>query len=52
MNGELNPDYPGGIDNLIECLQSEGHTSLSARAKRFLVDSYQEKLVSIANEQQ
>jgi hypothetical protein len=34
--GELNPKYPGGIDNLKMRLETEGHT-ISQRGKRFFV---------------
>jgi len=47
-NGELNPNYPGGIDNLIRRLESEGHLVVR-KGKRFLVDRYEEKLVELSN---
>ncbi len=36
-NYELNPKYPGGIENLIERLEEEGHTVIQKR-KRYFVD--------------
>ena len=42
--GELNPNYPGGIDNLVRRLESEGHLVVR-KGRRFLVDRYEEKLV-------
>ena len=42
-NGELNPNYPGGIENLTRRLEAEGH-SVIRKGKRFLVDRYEEKL--------
>lgn len=41
--GELNPKYPGGIENLTARLIDEGHT-VEQRGKRFFVKNYQEAL--------
>ena len=37
--GELNPKYPGGIDNLKARLEAEGHSVVQKR-KRFFVSDY------------
>ena len=42
--GELNPKYPGGIENLKARLQSEGHTIIQKR-KRFFVEDFEETLI-------
>lgn len=44
--GELNPKYPGGIENLKHKLESEGH-KLTRKGKRFLVADYEKSLVEI-----
>ncbi len=38
-NGELNPKYPGGIDNLRTRLESEGHTIVQ-KGKRYFVKDF------------
>jgi hypothetical protein len=43
--GELNPKYPGGVENLRARLASEGH-SFVHKGKRFLVKDYTEKVIS------
>ena len=43
-NGELNPKYPGGVDNLKSRLKSEGHVVVS-KGKRFLVKAYEDYLI-------
>jgi alkylated DNA nucleotide flippase Atl1 len=42
--GEVNPKYPGGIDDLRERLEDEGHTVVQ-KGKRFLVEGYEAKMV-------
>lgn len=42
--GELNPKYPGGIENLRERLADEGHRVVQ-RGKRFFVEGYEKALV-------
>jgi hypothetical protein len=42
--GELNPKFPGGIENLMRKLEEEGHVIVQ-RGKRFFVENYEEKLV-------
>lgn len=42
--GELNPKYPGGIENLRERLEGEGH-SVFQKGKRFFVEDYERKSV-------
>ena len=42
--GELNPKYPGGIENLTKRLTSEGHTIIQ-KGKRFSVKDYERSLV-------
>ena len=43
-NGELNPKYPGGIEQVMNRLEAEGHVVLQ-KGKRFLVEDYEKKLV-------
>jgi len=45
--GEVNPKYPGGIDDLRERLEAEGH-QVVAKGKRFVVADYQKRVVSTA----
>ncbi len=40
--GELNPKYPGGIENVRRRLESEGH-SVVQRGKKFFVESLMKK---------
>jgi beta-phosphoglucomutase-like phosphatase (HAD superfamily) len=42
--GELNAKYPGGIQDLMNRLESEGHVVVQ-RGKRFYVEDYDRKLV-------
>jgi hypothetical protein len=42
--GELNPKYPGGIDDLTTRLEAEGHRVVS-RGSRYFVEGYRERLV-------
>jgi hypothetical protein len=46
LGGELNPKYPGGIENLTLRLQSEGHTIIR-RGKRYLVENYEPALARL-----
>lgn len=46
-DGELNPKYPGGIENLKTRLISEGHKISKKGKNKFIVLNYQEKLVKI-----
>jgi hypothetical protein len=41
--GELNPKYPGGIDNIKARLQAEGHTVVQKR-KRFFLQDYNQRV--------
>ena len=43
-NGELNLKYPGGLDELMRRLESEGHTVVQ-RGRRFFVEDFEKKLV-------
>ncbi|MGJ7506909.1 6-O-methylguanine DNA methyltransferase [Variovorax sp. GT1P44] len=43
-NGELNLKYPGGLDELMRRLESEGHTVVQ-RGRRFFVKDFEKKLV-------
>lgn len=43
-NGELNIKYPGGLDELMQRLESEGHTVLQ-RGRRFFVEDFEKKLI-------
>jgi alkylated DNA nucleotide flippase Atl1 len=46
--GELNPKYPGGIENLKRKLESEGHKVVSkGRSKKYVVANYKKALVGI-----
>lgn len=45
--GELNPKYPGGIDNVRLRLESEGHTVVQ-RGKKYFVESLMKKARSKA----
>jgi hypothetical protein len=42
--GQLNPKYPGGVENLKRKLQEEGHRVIR-KGKRFLVTDYEKSLV-------
>ncbi|HSV54539.1 MAG TPA: 6-O-methylguanine DNA methyltransferase [Burkholderiaceae bacterium] len=42
-NGELNPKYPGGIENLMNRLEAEGHVVVQ-QGKRFVVEDFEKKL--------
>lgn len=44
--GELNPKYPGGIENLTKRLTSEGHTIVQ-KGKRFFVQGFEKRLVRL-----
>ncbi len=43
--GELNPKYPGGIQELSKRLRTEGHTIVH-KGKKFLVQNYAQSLVA------
>ncbi len=45
-DGELNPKYPGGIEESIIELESEGHTIIK-KGKRYFVENYQDKLFDL-----
>ncbi|MCK4590467.1 MAG: MGMT family protein, partial [Candidatus Latescibacteria bacterium] len=42
--GELNPKYPGGIENLKARLESEGHEIIQ-KGKKYIVKDYEESLI-------
>lgn len=44
INGELNLKYPGGLDNLMRHLESEGHTVVQ-RGQRYFVEDFEQKLI-------
>lgn len=44
INGELNLKYPGGLDNLMRRLESEGHTVVQ-RGGRYFVEDFEQKLI-------
>jgi len=48
-SGELNPKYPGGLDNVKARLEAEGHTVI-AKGKRLLVEDFERKLVKVPDE--
>ncbi|MDM0105866.1 MGMT family protein [Variovorax sp. J22R24] len=43
-DGELNLKYPGGLDELMQRLESEGHTVVQ-RGRRFFVEDFEKKLI-------
>ena len=43
-NGELNLKYPGGLDELMQRLESEGHTVVQ-RGRRYFVEDFEKKLI-------
>lgn len=43
-NGELNPKYPGGIENLMQRLEAEGHVVVQ-KGKRFFVEDHTRRLI-------
>ena len=45
--GELNPKYPGGIENLKSRLESEGHKITKKGKNKYLVVDYEKKLIKI-----
>ena len=49
--GELNPKYPGGVENLKTRLEDEGHT-IEQRGKRFFVLDFESKLARLKSEPQ
>ena len=45
--GELNPKYPGGVENIKRHLEAEGHTVVQkGRSKKLLVKDYEKVLVT------
>ncbi|HMJ89772.1 MAG TPA: hypothetical protein VK530_08140 [Candidatus Acidoferrum sp.] len=44
--GELNPKYPGGIQELKKRLADEGHR-VTQRGKRWFVDDFERALASL-----
>ncbi len=42
--GQLNPKYPGGIDNIKKRLASEGHSIIQKR-KKFVVKDFEKSIV-------
>ena len=44
INGELNLKYPGGLEELMRRLESEGHTVMQ-RGQRYFVEDFEKKLV-------
>ena len=44
--GDLNPKFPGGIDNLKALLESEGHRVIK-KGNRYLVEDYEKSLVKV-----
>ena len=43
--GEINPKYPGGVEEIARRLRAEGHEVIQ-KGKRFLVSDYQRALVT------
>jgi alkylated DNA nucleotide flippase Atl1 len=48
--GEVNPKYPGGIDDLRERLESEGHRVVP-KGKRFVVADFEKRVVNVTGVQ-
>jgi hypothetical protein len=44
--GELNPKYPGGIENQKKHLESEGHRVIQ-KGKKYIVENYEKYLLRI-----
>jgi alkylated DNA nucleotide flippase Atl1 len=44
VDGELNLKYPGGLEELMRRLESEGHTVVQ-RGQRYFVEDFEKKLV-------
>ena len=44
VNGELNLKYPGGLEDLMRRLESEGHVVVQ-RGRRYFVEDFEKKLV-------
>jgi len=44
--GELNPKYPGGVDNQMEKLEKEGHKIIQ-KGKNYIVEDFEKKLVGL-----
>jgi hypothetical protein len=44
--GELNSKYPGGVENLISRLESEGH-QVFQKGRRYFVQDYERKLTNL-----
>ncbi len=49
--GELNPKYPGGIEQLRIMLQAEGHRVVS-KGRRFLVADFENQLADLSMDRQ
>jgi hypothetical protein len=45
--GELNPKFPGGVENLKQRLEAEGHVVIQ-KGPKYFVENYEKKLVSVA----
>jgi alkylated DNA nucleotide flippase Atl1 len=46
--GELNPKYPGGIENIKRRLEAEGHAVIQkGRSKKLVVSDYEKALVKL-----
>jgi 6-O-methylguanine DNA methyltransferase, DNA binding domain len=44
--GELNPKFPGGVDNLKQRLEAEGHV-ITQKGTRYFVENCQDKLIKL-----
>ncbi|MDM0023118.1 MGMT family protein [Variovorax saccharolyticus] len=44
VDGELNLKYPGGLDELMRRLESEGHTVVQ-RGRRYFVEDFETKII-------
>lgn len=45
-DGQLNPKYPGGIENLRTRLESEGHEVIKKGKNKFVVENFDKKIFS------
>jgi hypothetical protein len=45
--GELNPKYPGGVENLRGKLEDEGHTVVKKGTKKYVVADYERALIDV-----
>lgn len=44
--GEINPKYPGGVEEQIKLLEAEGHNIIPKGSKKFIVQNFEKKLAA------